>query len=98
MKVPAVITLVMSGAWSVAGFQFSLGSRNIVSTPSRSALVMSSSPATGTGPGLQYNPEKYQDEKNKKNFRKLSDALEVLLFCACTMVRASHHVPYFGGP
>jgi len=32
--------------------------------------------STGTGPSLDYNPEKYNDEANAGNFRKLSDALK----------------------
>merc|ERR1719502_2240094 len=36
---------------------------------------MMSSPATGTGPSLDYNPEKYADEANAGNHRKLGDAL-----------------------
>merc|ERR1740127_375656 len=37
---------------------------------------MMSSPATGTGPGLDYNPDKYKDEANAGNMRKLGDALK----------------------
>lgn len=52
---------------------------------SKSALSMAQ-PVAGTGQGesLQYNPEKYGDEKNKGNYRKLSEALEVSKStCAC---------------
>jgi probable Rubsico expression protein CbbX len=33
-------------------------------------------PATGTGPSLDYNPDKYTDDANSGNFRKLGDALK----------------------
>jgi len=41
----------------------------------RLAAGLRSTP-TGTGPSLDYNPEKYSDEANAGNFRKLSDALK----------------------
>lgn len=52
-------------------------------------------PTTGKGAGasLQYNPEKYGDEKNKGNYRKLSEALEVSV-CTCVhgWVEESYHM------
>uniref|UniRef100_A0A7S2SBU4 AAA+ ATPase domain-containing protein n=1 Tax=Rhizochromulina marina TaxID=1034831 RepID=A0A7S2SBU4_9STRA len=44
--------------------------------PRASPRFMADSPATGTGPGLDYNPDQYSDEANAGNFRKLSQALE----------------------
>lgn len=44
--------------------------------PRASPRFMADSPATGTGPGLDYNPDQYTDEANAGNFRKLSQALE----------------------
>jgi probable Rubsico expression protein CbbX len=41
-----------------------------------SRVTMMSSPATGTGPSLEYNPDKYSDEANAGNFRKLGAALQ----------------------
>merc|ERR1711988_1241081 len=37
---------------------------------------MGSSPMTGTGPSLDYNPDAFKDEANQGNFRKLGDALK----------------------
>lgn len=79
MKATAMIALAMCGATGTVAFQIpgvirqATGGRN-----SKSALSMAQ-PAVGTGTGesLQYNPEKYTDEKNKGNYRKLSEALEV---------------------
>lgn len=50
----------------------------VVTRATRSTSLQAQPAAgTGTGPSLQYNPEKYSDEKNAKNYRKLSEALEV---------------------
>ncbi|CAM9570996.1 unnamed protein product [Sphacelaria rigidula] len=76
MKATAVITLAMTGANGVAAFRIPvMAPRQVVSTPTRTSLAMSSTPATGEGKGLQYNPDKFKDEKNAGNYRKLSDAL-----------------------
>jgi hypothetical protein len=32
--------------------------------------------STGMGPSLEYNPDKFKDDKNSGNFRKLSDKLK----------------------
>lgn len=78
MKATAVITLAMTGANGVAAFRIPvMAPRQVVSTPTRTSLAMSSTPATGEGKGLQYNPDKFKDEKNAGNYRKLSDALAV---------------------
>ena len=78
MKATAVITLAMTGANGVAAFWIpAVAPHQIVSTPTRTSLAMSSAPATGSGKGLQYNPDKFKDEKNAGNYRKLSDALKV---------------------
>ena len=44
---------------------------------SKTGLAAQPTAGTGQGESLQYNPEKYQDEKNKGNYRRLTDALEV---------------------
>lgn len=38
-------------------------------------VVLNSDPATGTGRSLDYNPDKYADEANAGNFRRMSQAL-----------------------
>ncbi|CAN0209779.1 unnamed protein product [Scytosiphon promiscuus] len=48
----------------------------VTRTTRSTTLQAQPSAGTGTGPSLQYNPEKYTDEKNAKNYRKLSEALE----------------------
>lgn len=80
MKAAAMIALAMSAATGTTAFQIPAFTRQVVGVaPSRSAISMSSQPgaATGAGKGLEYNPDKYTDEKNKGNYRKLSEALEV---------------------
>uniref|UniRef100_A0A6U1QIB9 AAA+ ATPase domain-containing protein n=1 Tax=Fibrocapsa japonica TaxID=94617 RepID=A0A6U1QIB9_9STRA len=47
---------------------------NVPGAGIRPVTQLYSSPATGTGPGLQYNPDAYADPNNA-NLRKLSDAL-----------------------
>lgn len=72
-----MIALAMSGATGTAAFQIPMVTRQVVA-PSRTAISMAQPTAgTGQGKGLDYNPEKYLDEKNKGNYRKLSEALEV---------------------
>lgn len=85
MKAAAMIALAMCGATGTVAFQLPIVARQatggaggpLFSTPNQPA-------ATGSGASLQYNPEKYADEKNKGNYRKLSEALEVCLVVACT--------------
>ncbi|CAB1120760.1 unnamed protein product [Ectocarpus sp. CCAP 1310/34] len=78
MKAAAMIALAMCGATGTAAFQIPVFTRPATGASSRSALSMAQpTVGTGTGKGLQYNPEKYTDEKNAKNYRKLSEALEV---------------------
>jgi len=73
-----MIALAMCGATGTAAFQIPVVSRQATGAAGGSALSMAQPVAgTGTGPSLQYNPEKYTDEKNKGNYRKLSEALEV---------------------
>lgn len=80
MKAAAMIALAMSAATGTVAFQLPMVTRGVA--PSRSAVSMSSpGSATGDGKGLQYNPDKYTDEKNKGNYRKLSEALEVSFLC-----------------
>lgn len=43
---------------------------------SRPSVLSMSSPMTGTGPSLDYNPDAFKDEANQGNFRKLGDALK----------------------
>lgn len=70
-----MIALAMCGATGTTAFQIPVVTRKAAGG---SALSMAQPVAgTGTGPSLQYNPEKYTDEKNKGNYRKLSEALEV---------------------
>lgn len=72
-----MIALAMSGATATMAFQTPIFARQ-VRNPSRTAISMAQpSVGTGSGKGLQYNPDKYTDEKNKGNYRKLSEALEV---------------------
>lgn len=78
MKAAAMIALAMSGATRTGAFQIPTVARPAAAAPSRTAISMAQPKAgTGDGKGLQYNPEKYTDEKNKGNYRKLSEALEV---------------------
>ncbi len=71
-----MIALAMCGATGTTAFQIPVVTRKAAA--GGSALSMAQPTAgTGTGPSLQYNPEKYTDEKNKGNYRKLSEALEV---------------------
>lgn len=73
-----MIALAMCGATGTAAFQIPVFTRPATGASSRSALSMAQPTAgTGTGKSLQYNPEKYGDEKNAGNYRKLSEALEV---------------------
>ncbi|CAM9316845.1 unnamed protein product [Ectocarpus sp. 8 AP-2014] len=77
MKAAAMIALAMCGATGTAAFQIPVFTRPATGASSRSALSMAQPTAgTGTGKSLQYNPEKYGDEKNAGNYRKLSEALE----------------------
>lgn len=79
MKAAAMIALAMSGATGTAAFQIPVVTRQVSGAPSRTAISMNQpSVGTGQGKGLDYNPDKYTDEKNKGNYRKLSDALEVM--------------------
>ena len=78
MKAASVIMFAVGGTTRTAAFQIPIVTRQVVSTPSRSsAIAMSTNPATGSGKGLDYNPDKFTDEKNKGNYRRLSDALKV---------------------
>lgn len=78
MKAAAMIALAMSGATGTAAFQIPVVTRQVSGASSRTAISMAQpSVGTGQGQGLDYNPDKYKDEKNKGNYRKLSDALEV---------------------
>lgn len=79
MKAAAMIALAMSAATGTTAFQIPAITRQVVgAAPSRTAISMSQpGPTTGAGKGLSYNPDKYTDEKNKGNYRKLSEALEV---------------------
>jgi len=43
---------------------------------SLSRTTLMADPMTGTGPSLDYNPDKYTDEANSANHRKLGDALK----------------------
>lgn len=73
-----MIALAMSGATGTAAFQIPVVTRQMSGASSRTAISMAQpSVGTGQGQGLDYNPDKYKDEKNKGNYRKLSDALEV---------------------
>lgn len=75
-----MIALAMCGATGTVAFQTnSAGVTRQATTGGASKTVLSAQPTAGTGQGesLQYNPDKYQDEKNKGNYRKLSEALEV---------------------
>ncbi|CAM9961859.1 unnamed protein product [Ascophyllum nodosum] len=77
MKAASVIMFAVGGTTRTAAFQIPIVTRQVVSTPSRSsAIAMSTNPATGSGKGLDYNPDKFTDEKNKGNYRRLSDALK----------------------
>ncbi|CAN0030050.1 unnamed protein product, partial [Ectocarpus sp. 12 AP-2014] len=77
MKAAAMIALAMCGATGTAAFQIPVFTRPATGASSRSALSMAQpTVGTGTGKSLQYNPEKYGDEKNAGNYRKLSEALE----------------------
>ncbi|CAM9282839.1 unnamed protein product [Ectocarpus sp. 12 AP-2014] len=77
MKAAAMIALAMCGATGTAAFQIPVFTRPATGVSSRSALSMAQpTVGTGTGKSLQYNPEKYGDEKNAGNYRKLSEALE----------------------
>ncbi|CAM9680717.1 unnamed protein product [Ectocarpus fasciculatus] len=77
MKAAAMIALAMCGATGTTAFQIPVFTRSATGASSRSALSMAQPAAgTGSGPSLQYNPEKYGDEKNAGNYRKLSEALE----------------------
>ena len=77
MKAATVIAFAVGGATGTSAFQVPVNTRQVVGTPSRSSIAMSTSPATGSGKGLDYNPDKYTDEKNKGNYRRLTDALKV---------------------
>lgn len=77
MKTPVMIALAIGGLQATTAFQIPMVTHQIGSTPSRTTVSMSSSSATGSGKGLDYNPDKYKDEKNAGNYRKLSEALEV---------------------
>lgn len=74
-----MIALTMSAATGTTAFQIPAFNRQVVGVaPSQTAISMSQpGAATGAGKGLSYNPDKYADEKNKGNYRKLSEALEV---------------------
>eukprot|EP00752_Nemacystus_decipiens_P007056 g6324.t1 len=72
MKAAAMIALAMCGTGT--GFQINPAVTRQAS--GKTALAAQPTAATGQGASLQYNPEKYQDEKNKGNYRKLSEALE----------------------
>lgn len=80
-----MIALAMCGATGTTAFHTPVVTHQAQRASSGSALSMAQPTAgTGTGPSLQYNPEKYGDEKNKGNYRKLSEALEVSVCkCAC---------------
>lgn len=86
MKAAAMIALAMCGATGTTAFHAPVVTHQAQRATSQSALSMAQPAAgTGTGPSLQYNPEKYADEKNKGNYRKLSEALEVSV-CASVHV------------
>lgn len=73
-----MIALAMSGATGAAAFQIPVVTRQASGAASRTAISMAQpTVGTGSGKGLDYNPEKFKDEKNKGNYRKLSEALEV---------------------
>eukprot|EP00904_Undaria_pinnatifida_P005931 jgi/Undpi1/2468/HiC_scaffold_13.g05848.m1 len=77
MKAAAMIALAMSGATGAAAFQIPVVTRQASGAASRTAISMAQpTVGTGSGKGLDYNPEKFKDEKNKGNYRKLSEALE----------------------
>lgn len=85
-----MIALAMSGSNGASAFQIPvLAPRQVVRSAGRTTVSMSTSPATGEGKGLQYNPEKYQDEKNKGNYRKLSEALQVSITCVGRVISRS---------
>lgn len=72
-----MIALAMSGATGTAAFQIPAVTRQVSGASSRTAISMAQpSVGTGQGKGLDYNPDKFTDEKNKGNYRKLSEALE----------------------
>lgn len=77
MKASLTLTLAAGAATGTSAFQIPIVARQSVAAPSRTSLSMSS--ATGSGKGLDYNPDKYADDKNKGNYRRLSDALQVRL-------------------
>lgn len=89
MKAAAMIALAMCGATGTAAFQIPVVTRQATGAAGSALQMAQPAAGTGTGPSLQYNPEKYTDEKNKGNYRKLSEALEVSHECvACD---ASYH-------
>lgn len=59
----AVALLALSGASAFAPMPSARLARTTLSS-------------TGTGPSLDYNPDKYADEKNAGNFRRMTDALK----------------------
>lgn len=73
-----MIALAMSGATGTAAFQIPVVTGQASRASSRTAISMAQpNAATGSGKGLDYNPEKFTDEKNKGNYRRLSEALKV---------------------
>eukprot|EP00903_Cladosiphon_okamuranus_P013508 g12581.t1 len=77
MKAAAMIALTMCGATGTVAFQLPIVTRPATAGAGGPLFSTPNQPsATGSGASLQYNPEKYTDEKNKGNYRKLSEALE----------------------
>ena len=52
------------------------GAQGLVVPSARISRVQRLQSTPGSGPSLQYNPEKFTDKANAGNFRKLSDALK----------------------
>lgn len=83
MKSWATIAIAMCATQPGASWIIPVVNRATRST----ALQAQPTAGTGTGPSLQYNPEKYTDDKNAGNYRRLSEALEVCDLFMCLSPR-----------